>query len=209
MYLLIILILIVAIIIIFIAIAYGSAPKASPDADGASVNKSNFPATSTSIPQNMVFVPCKGEYALCYYAKCRLNDNGTAECGCREFKGTSFVDVTQIIPPDVKEETKKECPYGLTSCPKINEAPVCDYVNTNLTSTFSLGEPIFDFSGTQTCPSGKYANCMTAQCTRKEAWDGSPISCVCQVENSKHTIAHGVGPCNLDKDIIWSGVPIT
>lgn len=198
MYLLIIiLIIIVAIVIIFIAVAYGT-----------SVNKSNSSTTSSSIPQNMVFVPCKGEYALCYYAKCKLNNNGTAECGCREFKGTSFVDVTQIIPPDIKEETKKKCPYGLTSCPNKNEAPVCDYVNTDLTSTFSLGEPIFEFSGTQTCPSGKYANCMTAQCTRDEAWDGSPVSCICQVEKDEHTIANGVGPCTLGEDIIWSGVPI-
>ncbi len=25
-----------------------------------------------SVPLNLALVPCKGEYALCYYAKCKL-----------------------------------------------------------------------------------------------------------------------------------------
>ncbi len=159
-----------------------------------------------SVPQNMVFVPCEGDYALCYYAKCKLNDDGTADCGCQEFNGPSFVDVDNIIPSDVKEANKRSCPYGLVSCPHMNEAPVCDYVNSGLTSTFSSGAPKFTFEGTQTCPSGPYANCMTAQCKRETAWDGSPVTCRCPVGYDKHTIAKGVGSCQQE-DSIWSGVP--
>ena len=164
--------------------------------------------TMAPIPQNMVFVPCEGEYALCYYAKCKLRSDGSAECGCEEFDDISFVDVTSIIPDDVREETKEKCPYGLTSCPCINQAPVCDYVNSELTSTFSLGAPLFDFSGTKLCPAGKYANCMTAHCTRETAWDGSSVTCVCPVEDAVHTIANGANSCDLGENIIWSGVPV-
>ncbi len=164
----------------------------------------------TSVPQNMVFVPCEGDYALCYYAKCKLNGDGTADCGCQEFNGTSFVDVNNIIPSDIREDTKRSCPYGLVSCPYMNEAPVCSYVNSSspygLTSTFSSGAPKFTFEGTQSCPAGPYANCMTAQCKRKTAWDGSPVTCRCPVGYDKHTIAKGVGDCQ-QKDSIWSGVP--
>ena len=171
-----------------------------------------------SIPQNMVFVPCEGDYALCYYAKCKLNADGTADCGCQEFNGTSFVDVNNIIPPDVKEATKGSCPYGLVSCPYMNEAPVCDYVNQNtgLISTFSSGDPTYEalssqgrkfiFEGVRSCPAGPYANCMTAQCKREVAFDGSPVTCRCPVGYDKHTIAKGVGSCQQE-DSIWSGVP--
>ena len=167
-----------------------------------------------SVPQNMVFVPCEGDYALCYYAKCKLNGDGTADCGCQEFNGPSFVDVNNIIPPDVKEATKRSCPYGLISCPHMNEAPVCDYVNRSdysdqpagLISTFSSGAPKFIFEGTQSCPADPYANCMTAQCKRETAWDGSPVTCRCPVGYDKHTIAKGVGSCQRE-DGIWSGVP--
>ena len=163
-----------------------------------------------SVPQNMVFVPCKGDYALCYYAKCKLNEDGTSDCGCQEFSGTSFVDVNNIIPPDVKEAVRISCPYGLISCPRINESPVCDYVNQNnpygLISTFNSGNPKFKFEGTWPCPVGAYANCMTAQCKKETAWDGSPITCRCPVQYGKHTIAKGVGTCQ-QSDSIWSGVP--
>ncbi len=171
-----------------------------------------------SVPQNMVFVPCEGDYALCYYAKCKLNGDGTAECGCQEFNGPSFVDVNNIIPPHVKDATKRSCPYGLVSCPYMNEAPVCDYVNrskhsgssnyqpSELVSTFNTGAPKFIFEGTQSCPAGPYANCMTAQCKREIAWDGSPVTCRCPVGYDKHTIANGVGSCQQE-DGIWSAVP--
>ncbi len=165
-----------------------------------------------SVPQNMVFVPCEGDYALCYYAKCKLNGDGTADCGCQDFNGPSFVDVDNIIPPDVKEATKRSCPYGLVSCPYMNKAPVCEYVNSHLghpdglISTFSSGAPKFIFEGTQSCPANPYANCMTAQCKREIAWDGSPVTCRCPVGYDKHTIAKGVGSCQQE-DSIWSGVP--
>lgn len=162
------------------------------------------------VPEDLAFVQCDGKYALCYYAKCKMNADGTADCGCHEFDGISLVDVNNIVPKSLRAETQKACPNGLASCPKANIAPICNKINSRLTSTFNTGAPMFEFEGSQECTNGQYANCMTADCERKTAFDGSPITCRCRVESANnYTIAKnpGIGCKNLPKGMVWSGVP--
>lgn len=161
-----------------------------------------------SVPLNLALVPCKGTYALCYYAKCKLNADGTASCGCHKFddKNTySFVDVNHIYPPELQEDTLKQCPYGLASCPNF-DAPICQKLQGELLSTFNVGTPIFHFVGTKQCGMGKFADCMTAKCEQKTAFDGSPITCTCRVVEAEYDIAKtDDATCKLENGLIWSG----
>lgn len=164
------------------------------------------------VPEELALVPCKGTYALCYYAKCKLNDDGTADCGCvlfNEGDSYSFVNVNHIYPTALQEETLAKCPNGLASC-LHNDAPICQAMQSTLMSTFNTGEPLFNFVGTLPCGKGKFANCMTALCKEKVAFDGSPITCKCRVREEDFTIAKtSNNSCKLPAGIVWSGVPIS
>ncbi len=75
-----------------------------------------------------------------------------------------------------------------------------------LLSTFNVGEPTFQFNGTLQCGRGKFANCMTAKCTKETAFDGSPITCMCRVEEDEFSIAKaGDATCQLPQNLLWSG----
>lgn len=170
-----------------------------------------FAAENTTVPTELKFVPCKGAYVLCYYAKCKLNDNGTASCGCVLFndeENYSFVNVNDIYSKSLKQETLAKCPNGLASCPS-GEAPICQTMQTTLMSTFSLGNPVFHFDGIKICAKGKFANCMTSHCEQKTSFDGSPITCTCKIEDDEFSIAKtNDNDCSTTKGLIWSGVPI-
>lgn len=175
-------------------------------------NISSATNTSDKVALDLALLPCKGTYALCYYAKCKLNDDGTADCGCVLFSkkdSYSFVNINHIYPIALREETLAKCPNGLASC-LHNDAPICQAMQSHLMSTFNTGEPLFNFSGTQACGNGKYANCMTALCEEKVAFDGSPITCKCRVIEGDHTIAKtSHSNCELARGMVWSGVPIS
>jgi hypothetical protein len=64
----------------------------------------------------------------------------------------------------------------------------------------------------------RYANCMTAACFRKKAFDGSPISCYCPVYKDTMFLigapkGAGKPPCKVTLPYVLSGVknplPIT
>lgn len=166
---------------------------------------------TSQVPLDLALVPCNGTYALCYYAKCKLNTDGTADCGCvlfNEKDSYSFVNVNHIYPQSLQDATLEKCPNGLASC-LHNEAPICQTMQTKLMSTFNTGEPLFKFAGSYTCSKGKFANCMTAVCEEKMAFDGSPITCKCRIHEENFTIAKtNNSSCELPVGIVWSGVPI-
>lgn len=172
----------------------------------------SFAALVDKVPVDLAFVPCKGAYALCYYAKCKLNTDGTADCGCilfNEADGYSFVNVNHIYPAELQAETLAACPNGMASC-LHGEAPICHTMQSKLMSTFNTGEPLFKFAGAHACGKGKFANCMTALCEKKVAFDGSPITCKCRVRDGDFAIAKtSNSDCKLPVGMVWSGVPVS
>jgi len=174
------------------------------------VSVAAFAIEETKIPLPFAFVPCKGTYVLCYYAKCKLNNDGTASCGCRLFNDKnsfSLIEINNIFPESLKKETLDKCPNGLASCPS-GDAPICQTMQNSLMSTFSSGDPVYHYEGAMACGTGKYANCMTALCEDKVAFDGSPITCTCRVRESEFEIAKTKNnDCKLPSGMVWSGNP--
>ncbi len=167
---------------------------------------------------------CEVPYALCYYAKCKaIPGTAKAECGCAGFPdgGTSFVYLEAVKDAAAKKLTFEKCPAGLASCdgdsPETT-APICKQIaehalypeqKPDLISTFSTGTPKFEYHGVKRCGLGLYADCMTAPCFIRKAWDGSPVTCECSVLCGEYTIAQATPSpsCELTEGNLWSGAP--
>jgi len=88
------------------------------------------------------------------------------------------------------KQYQKGCQINSTSsgCPGIDESGVCKAIATNkiyggiydLVSTFSLTPRLGGFS--RTCEKGRYAQCMTAACYARRAFDGSPVTCAYRID---------------------------
>ena len=182
------------------------------------------PAPLPGFQSYLGMLKCEMPYALCYYAKCKPIPSTTeAECGCAGFPdgGTSFVYIEAIRNTAAKEETFKQCPAGIASCdgdsPETT-APICKRIaehtlypdqKPDLISTFSTGAPKFKYQGVKGCGKGLYADCMTAPCFNRKAWDGSPVTCKCSVLCAEYTIAEATPSpnCELPEGNLWSGSP--
>lgn len=152
---------------------------------------------------------CRGPFVLCSVAYCRiLPRSGTkavprqAQCGCltpprnRGVTGLSYVTPNIIKEKSVYDATVARCFGGKdpatanSTCTTINSAPACKAINRGrmyggkwpLISTFA----IYANQGVQPC-TGKddgtsiTADCMTAVCYKKRAFDGSPYTCYCPI----------------------------
>ena len=65
--------------------------------------------------------------------------------------------------------------------------PPADKGKYDYISTFALSSELGGFNRLCTAPKGVqgyYAQCMTAACFKRPAWDGSPITCYCPVYKS-------------------------
>ncbi len=157
-----------------------------------------------------------------------------AECGClasddlgpqgngtTSTRPTSFVDPDFIMSLPLYQEFQDNCLVNSTSarCPGMNQAGICAAISTNsvyrgdydLVSTFVPSPEYGGFS--QQCnvtSGGRYAQCMTAACFKKTAFDGSPVTCYCPIYEGESFIVGGpVGstpPCVQDGPYILSGV---
>lgn len=174
------------------------------------------------VPDALQFVPCTSRFALCYFAKCKDNGDGTASCGCYEGEGANLVAVNDVWKACPKLETISACPEGVASCTKPNEAPFCEYMKhpkkiyprADLISDFfytAHGSP--DYSGTYPCTDpGRYANCMTAPCKREPfELDETTynVTCTCPIRVGKYGIAATTpqGSCELPENLLWSAAP--
>ncbi len=194
----------------------------------------NAKAWADIIQQPSNFLNCSGrEIALCYYSgpagpvPCRPRADGTeADCTCYVIPAKTAgkanvwkVAITSILNLPVYQNTIKTCDSSGKNCGTTNQADVCASLNkgtfypgTKLVSTFStyLAEHNKLSLKQISCPSGRYAGCMTAPCkklNKKDASTGLELAeCVCPIWNGPFQIAEGDGnaQCTLDNDHVWS-----
>lgn len=143
------------------------------------------------------FVPCRGPYALCFYALCQERQQTgdwvqgtfrTVDCPCSNHDGIYMVMINGILDKGLWQATRDKCPMGSVSCPMPNSAPVCDSINSGTflggssrISAFgfdTLKPSLWPLSVTQ-CDKGPFAACMTAPC--KSAADGKSSICECPI----------------------------
>ncbi|MGH6845099.1 MAG: hypothetical protein ACRECU_10355, partial [Methylocella sp.] len=79
------------------------------------------------------FLPCTGQYALCFHSgpkplPCKLTDDGRfANCTCPVKTGLNFVLITGILNAKVYQDTVNVCGPDGSGCPlkHPDKAPVC------------------------------------------------------------------------------------
>jgi hypothetical protein len=167
----------------------------------------------------------------------------TASCSCIYFtSGTSYVDINGILNLNAWYETVAACGKLGERCRNIKNskscagsttgdcktAPVCQYVRgqnpadpaTSLVpgaaaiSAFSLALAAdYDMNSVTSCPSGRYAGCMTAACTfpdGKTPPSGAVVQCSCPIAEGPFQVGEvqpdgSPYPCSLEPGLVWSG----
>ncbi len=187
--------------------------------DPAHWTTSYGPAYSDTITSKSDFLPCEGEYALCFHSgpeplPCERSPDGSfANCKCTVQTGLNFVLVTAILNYEVYRLTVDYCRAHGSECTiVINSAPVCKAINSghlipgaDIISTYSPGhlpEPPPGLPAPQTCAAGPYAGCMTASC--KKTPDGF-ARCSCPVYSGPfQIITQPNAACSLGDNLVWS-----
>jgi len=160
---------------------------------------------------------CFGPYALCYYANCTPNDQGTADCPCFDWFGTSYVLINSILNLDDYEATKSFCDANPGACSIPNSAPVCASINTGQfldgatrISTFSTYRAAVEPIGSTDCSAdpGLYAGCMTAPCFGQPVVDPdgktATLSCDCPTFDGPYQYGKSGYSCD-DSPLAYSG----
>jgi hypothetical protein len=177
-----------------------------------------------TVEQASNFVPCTGQYALCFSSgppplPCRLGPDGRfADCKCTVESGRNWVLMTAILNYRVYQETVKVCGADGSGCATTPDmAPVCRAIKegtlipgADLISTFStsqasaLAEPHFPGagkSGLTICPKAPYAGCMTASC---QMTSSGYAHCSCPAFWGIFQLAQAGAQCTLGGRLIWS-----
>jgi len=170
----------------------------------------NWPALNKTSPPQSDWPRCTGKYALCSSANCTMDFPGNnasgillAACGCiipngiNGLTNNSLVDPAYILDQKVCKAEQDQCPdyTQSTGCGGPNATPVCKAIGNNtiyngtydFISTFSSSSQVGGFNKVCIPPGeleGAYAQCMTAACFLKPAFDGSPVTCYCPVYKS-------------------------
>ena len=163
------------------------------------------------------FLPCTGQYALCFESgpeplPCELAPDGlSAKCKCTVHTGLNFVLITAILNDRVLRDTVAKCGADGAGCTAVDSAPVCQAIQT--ASLIPGADVISDWSPdvqnllTQAkppltvCPKAPYAGCMTAPCKLTSATDAE---CNCPVFSGIFQLIQDAAPCTLDDDLIYS-----
>ncbi|KAF8065746.1 yipf1 [Scenedesmus sp. PABB004] len=166
---------------------------------------------------------CEGPFVLCSVANCTIiPGTGTANvplqaaCGCLSPTrtvtapvGISLVTPNIIKSASVYNATVTACFGGQdpittanNTCVTVNSAPVCKAINEGtiyggkwpFISTFTA----YADQGAAVCTgaadgSSILADCMTAACYRRRAFDGSPYTCYCPVFNVEPGNTYALG----------------
>ena len=160
------------------------------------------------------FLPCTGQYALCFNSgpeplPCELDQSGRfANCKCTIESGLNFVSITAILNYDVFLETVAVCGADGSGCSgTVDKAPVCQYLRDgNLipgADIYSDFSPQLRHSGIKAvtqCPKAPYAGCMTAPCQIRDGY----AECSCPVFWGPFQLAQSGAQCQLGDDLIWS-----
>eukprot|EP00122_Pirum_gemmata_P017555 Pgem_evm1s16443 len=170
-----------------------------------SVHAMVTPKSIINIPLPQPVVQCQGLHALCFYSSnCKMNENQTySTCRCDGFSGRNIVSVHAIQNQTIREATQKKC--TLDKPCKVNEAPICAYMNIlatktrgeNTVSTFSW-EGFCDNYDPKVCK-GLYANCMAASCHR--IYDKTDEDTNVADEDTKFNVPDGESDGNDDIEI--------
>ena len=183
----------------------------------------NLIENGAGVPPPSQWPQCFGPFVLCSVANCTiLSKTGgplglfprQAECGCLSppanptVVGPSLVTPTIIKDGALNDAVNRECFGGESpstknnTCTEVNSAPVCKAINDRtiykgtwpLISTFAA----YADQGVKVCtgrPDGSSitADCMTAACYRRGAFDGSPFVCYCPVVSVPPGVNYAVG----------------
>ena len=181
------------------------------------------PAYRDTVEAASNFVPCTGQYALCFHSgpeplPCVVEPNGRfADCKCTVGEGLNFVTISSILNYDVYLQTIAVCGVDGSNCVnQIDKAPVCQAMKNG--TLIPGADVISDFSpeittththlletettpnGITHCSKGPYAGCMTAPCKITGAY----AECSCPVFWGPFTILQSGIQCDLGNDLIWS-----
>ncbi len=166
------------------------------------------------------FLPCFGPYALCFYANCTTQDDGTSICPCFEWYGTNYVLITGILNADSYQSTISACGSTGANCQTPNTAPVCADINNGtylsgakVISTFALYRSAQEPLGSTDCSSqpdrSPYAGCMTSPCFGPTMPGPDPhtvsINCDCPLYDGPYQIGLNLDPSACDDaPMAWS-----
>ncbi|MGH6813094.1 MAG: hypothetical protein ACREDM_12400 [Methylocella sp.] len=170
------------------------------------------------------FLPCTGQYALCFHSgpkplPCELtNDGRFANCECTVQTGRNFVLMTGILNAKVYQDTVNVCgPDGSDCTAQPDKAPVCRAIaqgklipGADVISTYSPhdesdltklltqapGKPILTI-----CPKAPYAGCMTAPCKITKS---GHAECSCPVFWGIFQLTGAGAQCTLGDDLVNS-----
>ncbi|MGH7837337.1 MAG: hypothetical protein ACREQC_05855 [Candidatus Binataceae bacterium] len=170
------------------------------------------------------FLPCTGQYALCFHSgpkplPCKLTDDGRfANCECTVQTGLNFVLMTGILNAKVYQDTVNVCgPDGSDCTAQPDKAPVCKAIaqgkvipGADVISTYSPhdesdltklltqapGKPILTI-----CPKAPYAGCMTAPCKITKS---GHAECSCPVFWGIFQLTGAGAQCTLGDDLVNS-----
>jgi hypothetical protein len=182
------------------------------------------PAYRDTVEQVSNFLPCTGQYALCFSSgpeplPCEKSADGRfADCKCTVKTGLNFVLMTGILNAQVYQETVKVCGADGSRCATVpNKAPVCAAIEqgrlipgADVISTFSqdnasnLAESHSSGAGKPAltiCPKAPYAGCMTAPCQMTR---GGYAQCSCPVFWGVFQLTEADAQCELGDDLVWS-----
>jgi hypothetical protein len=181
------------------------------------------PAYRDTLEQVSNFVPCTGQYALCFSSgpeplPCKLRPDGrSADCKCTVESGRNYVLMTSILNYRVYQETVKVCGADGSACATTpDKAPVCRAIKegrlipgADVISTFSTSQASVlaqshmmapNKPALTICPKAPYAGCMTAPCRMS----GGYAQCSCPVFWGIFQLAQANAQCTLADHLVWS-----
>ena len=170
------------------------------------------------------FLPCTGQYALCFHSgpkplPCRLTDDGRfANCKCTVQTGLNFVLITGILNSKVYQDTINVCGADGSACnTHPDKAPVCKAIakgklipGADIISTFSpsdqsdlakLFTPAPAKPKLTICPKAPYAGCMTAPCKTTKP---GLAECSCPIFWGIFQLTGAGAQCTLGDDLVNS-----
>jgi len=165
------------------------------------------------------FVPCTGQYALCFESgpeplPCKLSPDGRfANCKCVVKTGLNFVLITSILNEKVYQATVAQCGSDGSLCTLDTlPAPVCNAMQDG--TLIPGADVISDWSpdvqrllteegppALTVCDKGPYAGCMTAPC--KLTKDGD-AECSCPIFWGIFQLFGEGAQCSLNDDLVNS-----
>jgi hypothetical protein len=164
------------------------------------------------------FLPCTGQYALCFESgpeplPCKLTPDGRfANCKCVVKTGLNFVLITAILNETVYQDTVGQCGPDGERCTAVDSAPVCKAMQDG--TLIPGADVISDWSPDvqrlltegfppplTICDKAPYAGCMTAPCKLTPSGDAV---CSCPIFWGIFQLFGDGARCSLNDDLVNS-----